>query len=70
MTDLALLDINDVFRYEASTEGTGNYTAFEVDRNGKRHRIGLHDNLAERTIDGAETGLVLQEGLHVAERHV
>lgn len=37
---------------------------------GKRHRIGLHDNLAERTIDGAETGLVLQEGLHVAERHV
>jgi hypothetical protein len=34
MADFALLDINDIFNYEASTEGTGNYTAFEVDRNG------------------------------------
>lgn len=35
---------------------------------GKNHRIGLHDNLADRTIHGAEAGLVLQEGLHVAEQ--
>ena len=34
MSDFAMLDINDVFNYESSTEGTGNYTAFEVDRNG------------------------------------
>ncbi len=34
MADFAMLDINDVFNYEANTEGTGNYTAFEVDRNG------------------------------------
>ncbi len=34
MQDFAMLDINDIFKYEASTEGTGNYTAFEVDRNG------------------------------------
>ncbi len=34
MEDFALLDINDIFLYEASTEGTGNYTSFEVDRNG------------------------------------
>ncbi|MEO7414393.1 MAG: TonB-dependent receptor plug domain-containing protein, partial [Opitutaceae bacterium] len=34
MEDFAMLDINDIFNYEASTEGTGNYTAFEVDRNG------------------------------------
>jgi hypothetical protein len=34
MEDFALLDINDVFLYEASTEGTGNFTSFEVDRNG------------------------------------
>ena len=34
MQDFAMLDINDIFNYEASTEGTGNYTAFEVDRNG------------------------------------
>ena len=33
MTDFAMLDINDVFLYEASTEGTGTYTDFSVDRN-------------------------------------
>ena len=34
MQDFAMLDINDIFAYESNTEGTGNYTAFEVDRNG------------------------------------
>jgi hypothetical protein len=34
MSDFAMLDINDIFAYEASTEGTETYTAFEVDRNG------------------------------------
>ena len=34
MQDFAMLDLNDIFAYEANTEGTGNYTAFEVDRNG------------------------------------
>ena len=34
MQDFALLDINDVFLYEANTEGTGNYTDTVVDRNG------------------------------------
>ena len=34
MADFAMLDINDIFNYESNTEGTGNYTAFEVDRNG------------------------------------
>ncbi len=34
MQDFALLDINDVFLYTASTEGTGTYTDFSVDRNG------------------------------------
>ncbi|MEO5959836.1 MAG: TonB-dependent receptor plug domain-containing protein, partial [Opitutaceae bacterium] len=35
MQDFAMLDINDIFAYEASTEGTGNYTAFDIDRNGQ-----------------------------------
>ena len=35
MTDFAMLDINDIFNYEASTEGTGNYTAFSFNRNGQ-----------------------------------
>ena len=34
MQDFAMLDINDVFLYTASTEGTGTYTDFSVDRNG------------------------------------
>ena len=34
MSDFAMLDINDIFLYEAGTEGTGTYTQFEVDRNG------------------------------------
>ncbi len=34
MADFALLDINDVFLYEAGTEGTGNYTEFSFGNNG------------------------------------
>ena len=34
MSDFAMLDLNDIFAYESGTEGTGNYTAFDVDRNG------------------------------------
>lgn len=34
MADFAMLGINDVFLYEAGTEGTGTYTDFSVDRNG------------------------------------
>ncbi len=34
MQDFAMLDINDVFLYSASTEGTGTFTDFTVDRNG------------------------------------
>lgn len=34
MADFAMLDINDIFLYEAGTEGTGNYTEFSIDRNG------------------------------------
>src|SRR5688572_1825127 len=34
MADFAMLDINDIFNYEAGTEGTGTYTDFSFDRNG------------------------------------
>ncbi|HUR57619.1 MAG TPA: TonB-dependent receptor, partial [Opitutaceae bacterium] len=37
MSDFALLDMNDIFNYEASTEGTGNYTDFSFDRNFVSH---------------------------------
>ncbi len=34
MADFAMLDINDVFLYATSTEGTGDYTDFAVNNNG------------------------------------
>ena len=34
MADFAMLDINDVFLYTASTEGTGDYTDFAVNNSG------------------------------------
>jgi len=34
MEDFALLGLNDIFAYEAGTEGTANYTEFSVDQNG------------------------------------
>lgn len=34
MEDFAMLDINDIFSYEANTEGTGNYTALSLTQNG------------------------------------
>lgn len=48
MTDFALLDINDVFLYEAGTEGTGTYTEFSVDRNGSPVDNSLNPNSANR----------------------
>ena len=34
MADFALLDVNDIFLYEAGTEGSGTFTDFSVDRTG------------------------------------
>ena len=34
MADFALLDLNDIFLYEAGTEGTGTFTDYAFDRNG------------------------------------
>ena len=41
MQDTAVSDLNDVLLYEASTEGTGNFTQFTPNRNG-----GVGDNVA------------------------
>ncbi len=34
LEDTAAVDLNDVFLYEANTEGTGQFTSYSVDRNG------------------------------------
>lgn len=40
MEDFGMLDINDIFAYEAGAEGVGTYTSFEINRNGQ-----LNDNV-------------------------
>src|SRR5436190_4316018 len=48
MTDFAMLDINDIFLYEAGTEGIGAYTQFDVDRNASPTDNSLNPNGANR----------------------
>ncbi len=49
MSDFAMLDINDIFDYMASTEGTGSYSALEVDRTGAvTDNVSLDPNNANR----------------------
>ena len=40
LEDTAAVDINDVFLYEANTEGMGNYTAYSVDKSGAIEDVG------------------------------
>lgn len=40
LEDTAAVDINDVFLYEANTEGLGNYTAYSVDKSGAINDVG------------------------------
>lgn len=49
MSDFAMLDINDMFDYMASTEGTGSYSDFALDRTGAvTDNVQLSPNTANR----------------------
>lgn len=49
MSDFAMLDINDIFDHLAGAEGTGSYSAFEVDRTGAvTDNVSLDPNNANR----------------------
>ncbi|MSU49075.1 MAG: TonB-dependent receptor [Opitutus sp.] len=48
MSDFAMLDINDIFLYEAGTEGIGTYTEFSVDRNASPTDNSLNPNGSNR----------------------
>jgi hypothetical protein len=49
MVDFAMLDINDVFDYMASTEGTSSYSQFDTDRTGAVvDQVSLSPNTANR----------------------
>src|SRR5258706_7936923 len=49
MTDFAMLDINDISLYAAGTEGTGTYSAPQIDRNGSPvDNVGLNPTTTNR----------------------
>ena len=49
MQDFAMVDINDVFKYMASTEGTSSYSQFDTDRTGAVvDQVSLNPNTANR----------------------
>ena len=49
MADFAMLDVNDVFDYMASTEGTGSYSDFALDRTGAvTDNVQISPNTANR----------------------
>lgn len=51
LEDTAAVDINDVFLYEANTEGMGNYTSYEIDKDGA-----VRDHGAGRSNGGVASG--------------
>ncbi|MES2696463.1 MAG: TonB-dependent receptor [Verrucomicrobiota bacterium] len=55
LLDMAALDINDVFLYEANTEGTANFTALEVSRNGEVGDIAQDNPQSANRIRGVDS---------------
>ena len=57
MIDTAVLDMNDVFKYEASTEGTANFTLISKDQNGSVSDKTASDPQRANRIRGLSGGL-------------
>ncbi|MSU23872.1 MAG: hypothetical protein EXS32_08625 [Opitutus sp.] len=57
MMDTAVLDMNDVFKYEASTEGTANFTLISKDQNGSVSDKTASDPQRANRIRGLSGGL-------------
>lgn len=57
MLDTAVLDMNDVFKYEASTEGTANFTLISKDQNGSVSDKTRSDPQRANRIRGLSGGL-------------
>jgi len=57
MLDTAVLDMNDVFKYEASTEGTANFTLISKDQNGSVSDKTASDPQRANRIRGLSGGL-------------
>jgi hypothetical protein len=58
MEDTGSLDINDVFKYEASTEGSGTYTPVIIDRATSKDTIGGYSDSGGNTTTNAQSNRV------------
>jgi outer membrane receptor protein involved in Fe transport len=68
LLDTAALDINDVFRYEANTEGTSNYTAFSVDRSGNVNDVAQGSPAQANRIRGIDSANTAVNGFPSTSR--
>ncbi|MDO8543068.1 MAG: hypothetical protein Q7S40_21695 [Opitutaceae bacterium] len=66
LLDTASVDINDIFRYEASTEGTDNFTQFTPNRNGGVGDSVQQDPATANRIRGVGTAGTSGSGINVA----
>jgi outer membrane receptor protein involved in Fe transport len=62
LLDTAALDINDIFLYEANTEGTGNFTAFSVGRNGDVNDSVQSDPMNANRVRGMDSANIARDG--------
>lgn len=60
--DTASVDINDIFLYEANTEGTGNYTEFSVGRNGDVNDSVQSDPMNANRVRGISSANIARDG--------
>ncbi len=65
LEDTASVDINDVFLYEANTEGVNNYTAYEINRGHLKDLGAGHSSDAGATTSAATTNRI--RGLSAAD---
>ncbi|MBL9188469.1 MAG: TonB-dependent receptor plug domain-containing protein [Opitutaceae bacterium] len=62
LLDTAAIDINDIFLYEANTEGTGNFTAFSVGRNGDVNDSVQSDPMNANRVRGLDSANIARDG--------
>lgn len=62
LLDTAAIDINDIFLYEANTEGTGNFTSFSVGRNGDVNDSVQSDPMNANRVRGMDSANIARDG--------
>jgi outer membrane receptor for ferric coprogen and ferric-rhodotorulic acid len=68
MDDFAMLDVNDIFNYEAGTEGSGNYTDFSVNASGQPQDNLAADPSTANRIRGLSSANVSLNGFETSRR--